>query len=140
MRLFILIVIILGISIGCKNGKKPKYVETQKVIQGKQIYNRYCLACHQADGSGVPGMYPSLRNSEIIPEDPDSLIVILLNGLSGEIEVDGIVYNNVMPSHNYLTDMQIADVLTYIRSEIAGKAEPVSFEEVRKVRERELTK
>ena len=140
MRLYISVILTIGILIACKSGKKPQQIETQQAIQGKQIYYKYCLSCHQADGSGVPGMYPSLKKSEIIPKDPDSLIAILLHGLSGEIEVDGIVYNSVMPPHNYLTDQEIADVLTYIRSEIAGNSASVSSEDVKNVRNREPTK
>ena len=43
---------------------KPKSgtqsVDKASVERGKTIYTTYCLACHQADGSGVPGLNPPL--------------------------------------------------------------------------------
>jgi mono/diheme cytochrome c family protein len=103
---------------GCKHkGGKLLPEQSAAVHPGKVIYNTYCLACHQTDGSGVPGLYPPLRKADWEALDNEQLINILLQGVSGEIEVDGMVYNGQMPAHQYLTDEQIADVLTYLRSE-----------------------
>jgi mono/diheme cytochrome c family protein len=58
----------------------------------------------------------------------------MMKGLSGKIEVNGEVYKNFMPSHAKLTDEEMADVLTYIRSSFGNSLGPVTAELVRKVR------
>lgn len=100
---------------------------------GQLIYEQYCLTCHQANGSGVPNLNPPLRNTEWVTGDKTRLINVLLNGLQGE-EIEGEMYDNAMPAHNFLNDQQIADVLTYIRSSFGNKAEPVVADDVKKVR------
>lgn len=102
--------------------------------RGKVVFNTYCLTCHQADGKGVPNMYPPLVNSEYVSGDKKRLIGIVLNGLQGEIEVDGEVYNNVMASHDFLKDEQVADVLTYIRNSFGNKLPMITPAEVKVVR------
>lgn len=101
---------------------------------GKAVYNQYCLTCHQSDGSGVPGMHPPLGVGSWVGNDPNELIAIMMKGLSGKIEVNGEVYKNFMPSHAQLTDEQLADVLSYIRSSFGNNFEPVTPEMVKKVR------
>ncbi|MGC9354655.1 MAG: c-type cytochrome [Mariniphaga sp.] len=101
---------------------------------GKKVYDSVCLACHMADGSGVPGMHPPLIETEWVNGDKERLIEITLNGLSGKIEVDGETYNSIMPPHSHLSDKQIADVLTYIRQSFGNNAGEITVEEVQKVR------
>lgn len=106
----------------------------EKEHPGKVVYNKYCLTCHQADGSGVPGMHPPLGVGSWVGKDPNELIAIMMKGLSGKIEVNGEVYKNFMPSHAQLTDEQLADVLSYIRSSFGNNFEAVTPEMVQKVR------
>jgi mono/diheme cytochrome c family protein len=104
---------------------------------GKKIYTDNCLTCHQASGLGIPNMNPPLAGSEwVIASKPDRLIRIVLNGLQGPIEVKGAQYNaNMFPFKDILKDEQIANVLTYIRSEWGNQASEVTPEEVAAVRE-----
>ena len=96
---------------------------------GKAVYQKYCLMCHQADVSVVPGIFPPLSPNEWIA-DQDKMIELMLNGQSGEITVNGEVYNNLMPAHDFLSDQEIADVISYVRSSFGNDLEPVSKEEV----------
>ena len=106
----------------------------EKELPGKAVYQKYCLTCHQADGSGVPNMHPPLGPDSWVGKDPHELIAIMMKGLSGKIEVNGEVYKSFMPSHAKLTDEEIADVLTYVRSSFGNSFEPVSAEMVKKIR------
>ncbi|HVD97663.1 MAG TPA: cytochrome c [Cytophagaceae bacterium] len=106
----------------------------QTVSPGKKVYDNNCLTCHQADGSGVPGMNPPLSNVSWVTGDKQKLIQIVLNGLTTPLEIDDEVYHNPMPAHKHLTDREVADVLTYIRSSFGNKASAVTVEEVKKVR------
>jgi mono/diheme cytochrome c family protein len=100
---------------------------------GKAVYQKYCLTCHQADGSGVPGMFPPLSPNEWIA-DKDKMIDLMMNGQSGKITVNGEVYNNLMPAHDFLSDQEIADVISYVRSSFGNDLAPVSTEEVEAAR------
>jgi mono/diheme cytochrome c family protein len=101
---------------------------------GKKVYDQYCMVCHQVDGQGVPNAFPPLSQTEYVTGDTDRLIGIVLNGLTGEIEVNGEIYNNVMVAHNFLSDQEVADVITYVRSSFGNDAPAVSVEQVATVR------
>ena len=113
-------------------GNKPAKSEGQE--EGKLIYTKYCLACHQEDGSGVPGMYPPLGKTDWVAGDKNKLIGVVLHGLEGEITVNGQVYKTAMPAHPYLNDQQVADVLTFVRKSFGNQAEPILPAEVAFVR------
>lgn len=83
--------------------------------KGKIIYNKVCVACHQAEGQGIPNAFPPLAKSDFLNKDVNKAIKVVANGLSGEINVNGKKYNSVMPNPN-LSDQDIADVLTYVYS------------------------
>jgi mono/diheme cytochrome c family protein len=101
---------------------------------GRKVYESLCLACHMADGSGVPGMHPPLAKTDWVTGDKERLIRITIQGLSGKIEVNGRVYNSIMPPNGHLSNREIADVLTYIRQDFGNNASEVTEEEVQKVR------
>ncbi|UZR93329.1 c-type cytochrome [Chondrinema litorale] len=108
--------------------------EKPQVHPGMGIYKTYCQVCHQANGEGVPGMNPPLTQTEYVLGEKERIIGIVLNGLTGEIEIKGETYNNVMASHSFLTDQQIANVLSFVRSSFGNDADAVTPEEVAAVR------
>jgi nitrite reductase (NO-forming)/hydroxylamine reductase len=85
-----------------------------RLPQGEQVYQAYCQACHQANGAGFTGAFPPLARSDYLLADPKRGIRAVLQGLSGAITVNGEKFDGVMPHLNYLTDEQIADVLSYV--------------------------
>jgi mono/diheme cytochrome c family protein len=146
-------VLFVFLMISCRNKTENKKVEAmsseqmadqitsnlpastaEKELPGKAVYDKYCLVCHQADGSGVPNMHPPLGPGSWVGHDPKELIAMMMKGLSGKIEVNGEVYKNFMPSHALLTDKEIADVLTYIRKSFGNDFEPVTADLVTKIR------
>jgi mono/diheme cytochrome c family protein len=102
--------------------------------RGKKVYQTYCLACHQADGTGVPRLNPPLVKTSFVLGDKKMLIGILLHGLNQEIEIDGDTYYSVMASHDFLKDQEIADVLTYVRNSFGNKASAILPAEVASLR------
>ena len=58
---------------------------------------------------------------------------MVLKGLTG-VEINGNKYHNVMAPHDFLTDQEIADVLTYVRNSCGNKAKAVTVPEVKAVR------
>jgi mono/diheme cytochrome c family protein len=59
------------------------------------------------------------------------LISLLLNGSQGKVEIDGETWSNSMPAQSYLTDQQIADVLSFVRDSFGNKASVVTPAEVK---------
>ncbi|MBM3413786.1 MAG: cytochrome c [Bacteroidetes bacterium] len=107
---------------------------TPNSIEGAKLYHQYCMSCHQADGGGVPQMTPPLVSTNYVTGDKKRLITILLNGLNEPIVINDEVYYNPMASFGYLTDRQIAAVLTYIRKSFGNQSTSVSTQEVSKIR------
>jgi mono/diheme cytochrome c family protein len=101
---------------------------------GKVLYDKQCLPCHQADGNGVPGMFPPLTATEWVDGDNARLISVVVHGLSGEIEVKGELYNSIMAPLPYLSDKEVMDVLNYVRKQFGTSENEITLDEVRKVR------
>jgi mono/diheme cytochrome c family protein/glucose/arabinose dehydrogenase len=101
---------------------------------GKQTFAGLCAACHQPTGKGLEGLAPPLAESEWVLGDPERIVKVVMHGLRGPIKVKGLNYSYDMPAAGFLTDEQIAGVLTYIRREWDHEADPVSVDLVKKVR------
>ena len=102
---------------------------------GKQLFTANCVACHQATGKGLPGVFPPLDGSEWAIGDPRTVANILLHGVTGELEVEGVKYSGAMPAFATLSDQELAAVITYVRGAWSNKADaikPELFEQERK--------
>ena len=95
-------------------------------LDGQAIYARDCLACHMADGRGVPGMNPPLTGSPWVSGPAESLAGFVLTG--------GFGPDILMARFDYLTDQELAALLTYIRGTFAGLPETVTAAQVAEVR------
>lgn len=112
----------------------PNSITKLSISRGKIVYETYCLPCHQQDGAGVPRMNPPIAKTDWVNGDKKKLINVILKGLDQPLEINGETYSNIMASHDYLTDLEIADVLTYIRNNFGNRASPVTPVEVKAVR------
>ena len=101
---------------------------------GKQTFAGLCAACHQPTGKGLEGLAPPLADSEWVLGDPERIVKVVMHGLRGPIKVKGVAYSYDMPAAGFLTDEQIAGVLTYIRREWDHAAPPVPVDLVQKIR------
>ena len=68
----------------------------EKYALGKKIYEEKCVVCHQADGTGMVGAFPPLKNSDYLMEDPVRGIEQTLNGSFEKMVVNGVTYNAPM--------------------------------------------
>jgi mono/diheme cytochrome c family protein len=116
--------------------KKPIHHtgSASSIARGKIVYTSICLACHMADGNGVPTMNPPLIGTEYVLGDKSRLIKIVLNGFKEDVQINGQTFSNNMTPHSDLKDQQIADVLTYVRKSFGNKATSITVAEVKKVR------
>jgi mono/diheme cytochrome c family protein len=145
---YLLTVIFTTLLIACSGGNSnykayetPDEIEsTQPSVDNKEragelLYMKYCMACHQTDGSGVPGMYPPLKNSPAVNSgNKEDFIKVLLNGLRGPIEIHGQKYNQQMPSQNFLSDEELAHIINYVSKSFENKGAEVTPNDVKKLR------
>jgi mono/diheme cytochrome c family protein len=114
---------------------QPMDPEAKARAHGAQVYAATCYLCHQPNGLGTPGTFPPLDGSEWANGPIDRLIRIPNNGLNGPIKVKGEQWNASMPPLGpVLSDQDLADVLTFVRSSWSNKSGPVKVEDVKRVR------
>jgi len=103
-------------------------VDTAK---GKALFTANCAACHQANGEGLPGAFPSLKANAVVNDsDPTSHIHTILQGLQGA-KVGGVVYSSPMPPFSgTLSDADIANIVNYERSSWGNHGTPVTVAQV----------
>lgn len=97
---------------------------------GAKLYSQHCLTCHGPEGKGAVDMIPPLSQTDWVTGDKGRLIRVMLMGLSGEITVNDLQYNQEMPAYDHLSDQEIADLLTFIRNEFGNKSGAVIAGEV----------
>ncbi len=131
IKIFVLSAILLATSIS-KMYAQPALAAAK--VRGQIVFTTYCMPCHQADGNGVQNLNPPLVKTTYVIGDKKQLIDIILNGLNKEIVINGETYNGVMASHDYLTNQEIADVLTYVRNSFGNKASIVTPQDVKLAR------
>jgi nitrite reductase (NO-forming) len=102
---------------------------------GENTFNTVCAACHQRSGLGVASIFPPLAESDFLMADRERAIRIVLGGLNGPVQVRGQTFNGMMPSQSaLLNDRQVADVLTYVRSNFGNHGDAIREAEVANVR------
>jgi mono/diheme cytochrome c family protein len=134
MQVFTIFFMAAGISFFSISMPNQNINESRK--RGKEVYTLYCQSCHMEDGKGTPDINPPVAKTDYLKKPAKTLINIILKGQSGEVVVNGKKYNAMMPAQDYLTDVQIADVLNYVRNswgnKIPGVITPATVKALRK--------
>ncbi|HEX5184273.1 MAG TPA: cytochrome c [Allosphingosinicella sp.] len=102
---------------------------------GAAIFADTCAACHKADGSGNPGLFPPLAgNASVQAKDPTTLVRIMLQG-SRSVPTPARPTPLAMPAFAWkLSDGEIASVATFVRNSWGNQAPPVHASKVAKLR------
>jgi mono/diheme cytochrome c family protein len=104
---------------------------------GLNVYQSFCARCRRGDGTGVPHVYPSLAgNPSVLTEDTSSLIRLLVEGGNSPSTLTGPPRTAMPGFANTLADVQIAQVLTYVRSAWGNNAQPITANDVSALRQR----
>ncbi len=98
---------------------KEEITQQQYSIEGMALYQTHCENCHQADGSGLRNLYPSIKNSNLSPE---TLTCLIKNGKKG---------SGFMPANAKLQALDIAEIVTYMREKWGGKKQIFPVDSVR---------
>lgn len=107
-----------------------------QIEMGRTVFANTCQVCHQANGQGLPRVFPPLAGSDYLMADKERSIGVVLRGLQGPITVNGVQYDSVMPPLAQLTDEEVANVLTYVRNAWGNSGDAVSPAEVGAVRKK----
>ncbi len=109
-------------------------VSPDQVKAGEKVYQAACMACHQADGKGLPNAFPPLAGSDYLKADTARAIRVVLHGLQGEVVVNGVTFNSVMPPMVQLSDTEVADALTYVMNNWGNRFGSVAPAQVAAIR------
>ena len=94
--------------------------------RGQGVYTANCVACHQANGRGVPNAFPALDASKVVRGPAADHVTIVLHGKQG----------TAMPSFAQLSDVDVAAVVTYERNAWSNKTgdavQPADIQAARK--------
>lgn len=101
----------------------------QYAINGQKIYNTHCQNCHGEKGEGLGNLYPPLTDTVFLSDNKDILPCIIKYGSSRQLTVSGKQFNTAMPASN-LSDIDIAYVITYIRTRLNTQKEGADLQKV----------
>lgn len=100
-------------------------------IDGKALYTANCQACHQANGEGLPGAFPSLKGSAVVNNDElEKYVDIIMNGYDAKPEY------GVMPpvgTNMNFTEQEVAAIINYERSSWENNGKSVTPEEIKTI-------
>jgi mono/diheme cytochrome c family protein len=113
--------------------QKQKFDLKASITRGQDVYVAQCMSCHLEEGEGIEDLYPPLGRSDYLMDDKQRSIDNVIHGLSGEIKVNGKIYNSEMFAFE-LTDEETSDVLNYIRNSWGNKGEAITPDEVNTAR------
>ena len=103
------------------------------MARGKALYGMHCQSCHGDQGQGVEGVFPPLAKADYLMADKKRAMQTILNGVSGEIKVNGQTYNQPMAGFDG-KDEEVSDILNYIRNSFGNKGGAIGPEEVNAAR------
>jgi thiosulfate dehydrogenase len=98
-------------------------------------YVQFCATCHQVDGRGMDKFFPPLAdNSSVQSKDPTSVIHVVLSGWkSAETRQAKRAFG--MPNYSGLSDQELAEIVSFVRTKWGNQGDPVTAKEIKKVRE-----
>lgn len=125
-----LLVLLFAASAFVQNDGLPK-----SIVRGKDLYVTNCMNCHMENGKGMEGVYPPVAKADFLKRPARDIIETVLKGQSGEVKVNGVLYNGVMPAQDYLADTEIADILNYVNNSWGNKnSKAITPAQVKKLR------
>ena len=117
---FLSVIFIFGVVISisqtaCTNQDHKQATKfDQYYVQGEVLYQTHCSNCHQKKGTGLGLLYPPLNKSDFMDKHFKEVICLIKNGKEGELLVNGKQYNKPMKGIVSLTELEIAEIATYI--------------------------
>jgi len=123
-------------------GLSIEYIPQNLLLKhGQKVYRWYCRNCHGVDGKGRPGIYPPLKNSDYLAQQPiDTIIHNVVFGLQRPITVNGIVYQGrrMPPLSPKVSDIDLAAVLVYVFATMTPRDFAPNLPKIRQIRQQQF--
>ena len=102
-------------------------------LDGKSLYAANCQSCHQENGEGLKGAFPSLKGSQIVQnDDPKTLVTIIMKGYNGRVS-EGYGLMPAIGTNNNLKPEEVAAIINHERNSWGNKARKVDAAEIKKI-------
>ena len=118
----------ITLTAGCGDPKFDQYF-----VQGEQLYATHCSNCHQKDGKGLGLLYPPVDESDFMEKNFEATLCLMKYGIKGEVVVNGKTFNQPMPGVRSLTDLEVAEIATYIYNSGKHKRGLIAVTEAEKI-------
>ena len=143
MRKLVSVFFLLLLVVGCNPDEKPGRFDhldqrtrirlRQYLVEGKRLYGIHCANCHQQDGTGLARLYPPIKDSDYLLDHKSEIICGMRYGQKGEMVVNGVMYNQEMPGIQNITDLEIAEIATYIYTVFGDTVQIITLNDVRAI-------
>jgi cytochrome c551 len=138
VKLFALGLLLFALSLqGCREKKTDSNISSsssikqqQYYVQGEQLYIKHCSNCHQKNGTGLGLLYPPLAKSDFVDQNFEAVVCLMRHGIDGELIVNGKSFNKSMPGIPLLTDLEIAEITTYLYNTWDHKRDSIELQEI----------
>jgi cytochrome c len=107
-------------------------VEQYSYAQGEKIFNEKCIVCHQANGEGISGAFPSLKGSDFLKNNRMGAISQVLNGTLGGSTINGVKYSAPMPFQVDTKEDAVA-VINYVANHFGNDFGLITIDDVKDV-------
>jgi len=124
-RLVLFLISSISFSCTTKDARFQQYY-----AQGQVLYEKNCSNCHQKNGKGLGLLYPPLAASDYFEKNFKASLCLMKYGKQGEIIVNGKRFNKAMPGVPSLTELEIAEIATYINNAWGNQNEIVQINQV----------
>ena len=137
LRVLLLFTCLVPLFLACSKNSNSQSVKTQQYfVEGELLYAKHCSNCHRPSGKGLGRLYPPLAQSDYMNANFEEVICLMKYGKQGEIIVNGKSYNKSMPGIPSLTELEIAEIATYIYGNWANTPRLIETQEVGKILEK----
>ena len=131
-RLLRVLVAVMYVALQMTACQSQEEIKRQKYItEGILLYQRNCANCHQNNGKGLEALYPPLDKSNYLA-NKDSVLHTIRYGLQGPILINGKRYNRPMPANPQLSNLEIAEIATYIYNQWGNENSLITTEDVKR--------
>ena len=115
---------LLGISFfiifkSCQSEDQIAYA--RYFVTGKNLYAQHCQNCHSEEGKGLGDLIPPLTDITYLTKNRNNIACFIKYGMSDSIVINGKVYNEKMPAEPNLTNMEIAQLITYVTNSFGNE-------------------
>jgi cytochrome c551 len=134
-----IVCLLIFILPGCGPKSDKNHNETstkfqQYYVHGEKLYAKNCSNCHQLNGTGLGLVYPPLYKSDFMENNFESVICLMRHGIKGELLVNGKSFNQQMHGISTLSDLEIAEIATYIYNTWEHKRGLIDVQEVARIK------